>query len=305
MEDVVCNTTCLFLDNLYIGTDNGLILLDKDYNFLHTDLTSMLDGIRIRSIKKDSQNRLWICTYSDYGLICLDENGNYTSYSQKNGLYSNRIRTVYELSNGLIAVALTGGIDFLKDGNVYSSFTGENGISNMDALSICENKDAQEVYLGTDGDGLYILPATENPDDVIHLDLDDGLTSKVILQIKYDSFRDYYWIITSNSIAYMKDHEITTITNFPYANNFDIFFDTQNNIWVLSSNGIYVVNADELLENKENMVYTLYNADSGLPHVTTANSRNYLDDNGDLYIAGTTGVTKVNIFNEKEEHFLL
>ena len=298
MKDTVCNTTCLRGDNLYVGTDDGLLVMDKEYAFMETPLTKMLEGIRIRAIKKDSNGNLWICTYSDYGLVCLHPDDTFESYSTETGLYSNRVRTVYELQNGIIAVALTGGIDFIKDDKIYSSFTGDNGISNMDALTICEANDASEVYLGTDGDGLYILPANENPDDVIHFDLDDGLTSKVILQIKYDKFRDYYWIITSNSIAYMKDHEITTITNFPYANNFDIFFDTNNNVWVLSSNGIYVVNADELLENPKTLVYTLYNADSGMPHVTTANSRNDLEENGDLYIAGTTGVTKVNIYNE-------
>ena len=126
----------------------------------------------------------------------------------------------------------------------------------------------------------------------------DGLTSEVILRIKYDAYRDVYWLITSNSIAYMKDHVITTITNFPYANNFDIFFDTNDNVWVLSSNGIYVVNAEELMANGDTILYTLYNADSGLPHVATANSHNYMDEKGNLYIAGTTGITKVNIDDE-------
>ena len=75
-------------------------------------------------------------------------------------------------------------------------------------------------------------------------------------------------------------------------------------IWVLSSNGIYVTTADELIENEEiNPVF--YSRDNGLPCVTTANSYSDLTEDGVLYIAGTTGVAKVNIeepFEDVQEH---
>ena len=64
---------------------------------------------------------------------------------------------------------------------------------------------------------------------------------------------------------------------------------TNDNVWVLSSNGIYVVDAAELMANGDSILYPLYNSDSGLPHVATANSRNYIDEKGNLFIAGTTG----------------
>ena len=59
-----------------------------------------------------------------------------------------------------------------------------------------------------------------------------------------------YWLITSNSIAYMKDEKVTTLNKFPYSNNFDLCFDKNGRIWVLSSNGIYVVNREGLLSGK-------------------------------------------------------
>ncbi|MCR4797072.1 MAG: HD domain-containing protein [Lachnospiraceae bacterium] len=300
MEDTVTNTTCLYNNMLYIGTDNGLIILDTDYSILENDLTKMLSGLRIRSIKKDSKDNLWLCTYSDYGLICIQNDGTMQMYNKENGMLSDRPRTVSEMSNGIIAVALSGGVQFIKDGKINSTYTSEDGLSSTDALSICENATAKELYLGTDGDGLYILPETEDEKDIVHMGLADGLTSEVILRVKYDKYRDVYWMVTSNSIAYMKDRKITTITNFPYANNFDIFFDEHGNLWVLSSNGIYVVDAEEMMENPDNFLYTLYNSDSGLPHVATANSRSYIGEDGNLFIAGTTGITRVNINDELE-----
>lgn len=300
LDDTVTNTTCIYNQNLFVGTDNGLLVMDENYRLIDSPVSEILEGSRIRSLKKDSQNNLWICSYSDYGLVCLKEDGTYQYFNTDSGLLSNKVRTITELQNGILAIALVGGVQFLKDGQITSTFTSDDGLSAMDSLTICENPKDKELYLGTDGDGLYILPQSGNPQDVIQLGLDDGLSSKVILRIKYDKFRDIYWIITSNSIAYMKNQKITTIQNFPYANNFDIYFDTHNNIWVLSSNGIYVVDADELMADESDIIYTLYNSDSGLPHVTTANSRSYIEEDGTLYIAGTTGISKVNIYEDLE-----
>ena len=66
-------------------------------------------------------------------------------------------------------------------------------------------------------------------------------------------------------------------------------------VWILSSNGIYVVRRADLLADTENMDYTLFDTACGLPSVATANSYSELSEDGDLYIAGSTGVCKVNI----------
>ena len=79
--------------------------------------------------------------------------------------------------------------------------------------------------------------------------MDDGLSSEVVMRIKKDSKRNLFWIITSNSLAYMKDGKITTIKKFPYSNNFDMYENKDGKMWILSSNGIYVVSTDDLLEN--------------------------------------------------------
>jgi energy-coupling factor transport system substrate-specific component len=91
-----------------------------------------------------------------------------------------------------------------------------------------------------------------------------------------------------------KDYQVHTITKFPYSNNFDLYENKNGEMWVLSSNGIYVVTAEELIANGElNTVF--YNRNNGLPVVTTANSYSQLDSEGNLYIAGSSGVAKVNI----------
>ena len=135
---------------------------------------------------------------------------------------------------------------------------------------------------------------------IIHRGTDDGLHSDVIMRIKKDISKDIYWIVTSNSLAYMDaDYNITTIQKFPYSNNFDLYENSRGEMWILSSNGIYVEKCETLLENGEHSpIY--YGRDNGLSCITTSNSYSELTADGDLYISGTTGVAKVNIEKEFE-----
>ncbi|MCR5097467.1 MAG: HD domain-containing protein [Lachnospiraceae bacterium] len=299
LPEMVVNTTCIFNDRLYVGTDNGLLVLNNKLRKVPDPMTDLLAGIRIRSIKADSNGHMWICTYSDYGLICMNSDGSYTCFTaEKDGLASDKVRTCTELNDGSIAASASGCVAFIRDGNVISTFSQDHGLVNTEILTICENVAEDKLYLGSDGDGIYILDP--NSDEIGHLGHQEGLTSDVVLRIKHDPYRDVYWVITSNSIAYIKDGKITTVTGFPYANNFDIFFNEHGELWVLSSAGVFVVNADDMIANRD-IVYEQLDSESGLPYVTTANSRSYIDDAGMLYISGTAGITMVNINDRTDD----
>ncbi|MBE5997285.1 MAG: serine/threonine-protein phosphatase, partial [Lachnospiraceae bacterium] len=79
-----------------------------------------------------------------------------------------------------------------------------------------------------------------------------------------------------------------------YFNNFDLYENSSGEVWVLNSNGIYIAKSDDLVAN-ENIDPMRYSISDGLPCIATANSYSELTEEGDLYIAGTTGVAKVNI----------
>ena len=298
LERVVVNTTCIYQDDLYIGTDVGLQLLDEKYRQKTNVLTELLEGIRIRSIKADSVGRLWICTYgsdANLGLVCYYGDGTYKIYNEESGMVSSKIRTMTELSNGTIAVAGSGGVNLLRDDKVVATYNESHGISNTEILSIAEGENGS-IYFGSDGGGLYIIDENEQ---LKWLGMDDGLKSEIIMQLHKDPLRDVYWIITSNSISYLKDGEIHTLSNFPYSDNYDMQFDVNGGVWILSSNGIYFVNGDNLLKD-ENLVYSFYDTLCGLPSIATANSRNYISPDGTLYIAGISGVSSININTARE-----
>lgn len=291
LDSRVVNTTCINGGKLYLGTDSGLEILNTgDYSLMEDELTAYLAGVRIRCIKNDDMGRLWLCTHGDTGLVCYDpKDSSITSFNESNGLEANRVRTVLPRSDGSVAAATGNGVFIVDDGKITAHYGQENGIAVPEILTVEEDENGV-LYLGSDGDGIYVVDGNR----VSRMGVDDGLTSEVILRIKRDDERGLMWIITSNSIEYIKDGEVKAVSQFPYSNNYDIFFDDNGDAWVLSSNGIYIANVDDLIKN-ESIDYDFYNLRSGLPYMATGNSRDYLADDGTLYIAGTTGVCAVNI----------
>ena len=291
LDSRVVNSTCVNSGKLYLGTDSGLEILSAgDYSKIEDELTAYLEGVRIRCIKNDDMGRLWLCTHGDTGLVCYDpKDSSITSFNESNGLEANRVRTVLPRSDGSVAAATGNGVFIVDGGKITAHYGQENGIAVPEILTVEEDENGV-LYLGSDGDGIYVVDGNR----VSRMGVDDGLTSEVILRIKRDDERGLMWIITSNSIEYIKDGEVKAVSQFPYSNNYDIFFDDNGDAWVLSSNGIYIANVDDLIKN-ENIDYDFYNLRSGLPYMATGNSRDYLADDGMLYIAGTTGVCAVNI----------
>ena len=312
LEEAVVNTTARYNSFLLMGTDDGLIAVEggtkaqymvirKKYNIPKDmdpddthNLLNLLDGVRIRSIIRDSENILWISTYSNLGLLKYDD-GILTSFNKESdGLPSNKVRAVYECKDKTIYVACSDGLAVLDNKAGVKEVIGtDSGLGNPEVLTVTEGFNG-EIVMGTDGGGIYV----KKGNNIEGIGLKEGLSSMVVLRIKRDEKRNLYWIITSNSIAYMTaDFTVVTVKNFPYSNNFDMVENSKGEMWILASNGIYVVKVDELVDNEE-INPTYFSIFNGLTSVATANSYSELTEDGDLYIAGSTGVSKVNIERE-------
>lgn len=289
LEASVVNATCHHEENLYIGMDNGIQILSKTNTRVTNELTKFVGESRVRCLMEDNDKNLWVSVYSDdKGLVCYTKDGRIVSYTKKEGLPDNQIRSTTLGSDGSVLAATNGGLVIIKDGKIDRVIGKESGINNTVLLSAIEVDG--KYYMGTDGDGIYVM------DDmtITHLGREDGLTSDVILRIKEDKKRNVVWIITSNSIEYMKDGVIKEVKGFPYNNNYDIYFDSGENAWVLASNGFYVVKAQDMID-KESYEYLLYDIASGLPSMATVNAFSELDEDGMLYVAARSGVFTVNI----------
>ena len=305
ISDRVVNSTYMYDGKLFAATDNGLLIFDNDgpvsewpirkvtgtdgTDLGFTDLLQMLDGVRIRSIIPDSKGRMWICTWNRYGLLRYDE-GEITVFSAADGLFSDAIRTVYERRDGSILVANTGGVSVIEGDSITASYDESDSITNTEILSLAEGKNG-DIIIGSDGGGIFVV--SEN--GTRNINYRDGLTSGAIMRIKYDEDHHVYWIVTGDSLAYMnEEYEVTSLSNFPYPNNFDVYENSKGDLWILCSDGIYVAGIEDLLKNEKIEVFH-YGMSNGLPCIATANSYSELTEEGDLYIAGTTGIAKVNI----------
>ena len=308
LDERMCNAVCIRDDDIFIGTDNGLIVLDRSTHTVldeypiassvtaggvdleYTDLMELLDGARIRSILKDNEGRIWFSTWRRYGLLCLDGD-NLTAYTSNDGMPTEQVRMIREMSDGRIVAVVSGGLVIIKDGKVVKVYDEDDGLNNTELLC-AEVNDRGDILVGTDGGGIFLINASGG---IRSFTSAQGLESENVMRIKFDSYHGIYWIITGNSIAYMNEqYQIRTLKNFPFSNNFDLYQNEDGTMCVLSSNGIYFIPLDQMIMDEDTAALH-FAIEEGLPAITTANSYSYLDSDGTLYIPSTSCITVVNI----------
>lgn len=290
MPESVVNTVTEWNGKLYIGTDNGLTVIDQAKTKQYSDpLTQMLKDARIRCLMVDSKNHLWIGT-SNKGVLEIDEGGQVLTYDSSNGALGEKFRTMIETRNGEIVIAGDSGLTFVKNGEVYNTIGTGEGLTNPKVLTLYEQNDGC-ILAGTDGNGIAVI----DKDSVVETwERKDGLSSEVVLRIIPDSDGSGLFIVTGNGLCYAEGKTIKCLNNFPYYNNFDLVEGNNGELFVLSSAGIYVVDKDKLLEGDE-LDYVLLNKRKGLRIELTPNAWNYVDSESNLYLSGGTGVVSFNL----------
>jgi len=291
MDRRVVNAIVTWQGSCYIGTDKGLDVVDKTCRRqIHNDLTAALDGKRIRCMYVDEKDHLWVCTYGS-GLMEFAPDGESWLYNADNGSFGNRARIVTGLSDGTILAAGDTGISYIRDHQIQRTVRSENGLINSMILTITERSDGT-ILAGTDGDGIAVLKDGKVTD---LLTREDGLSSGVILRTVKDPKSEGVFIVTSNSLCYLEpEGGIRVLDKFPYFNNYDIWVKDEDTLFVMSSAGIYVVERDELVAGGD-MAWELLDARRGLGTSLTANSWNYYNGNGELFLPCDTGVYIIDV----------
>ncbi|MBR3019535.1 MAG: hypothetical protein IKH57_21065 [Clostridia bacterium] len=191
---------------------------------------------------RDSRGSLWISPWNGLGLIRCAE-GKITVFTPEDGMVSENCRTIYECEDGSILAVTRGGLSVIRDDRVAASYGLEEGLTVPELLTATEGFSG-EYIIGSDGGGIFIV----SPDGVTQIGTEDGLSSGVVMRLRRSREGDLIWIVTGNSLAYMTpDHRVTTIREFPYANNFDLYENSRGEMWVLSSDGIYVAPVEQLI----------------------------------------------------------
>lgn len=292
MEGAVVNAVTIWQDDLYVGTDNGLDIIDMGGNKeIENDLTEQLSDVRIRCLRVDSGDNLWISTYGK-GLNKVSPNGEITTYDSTDKKFGDWARVAIELSDGRIAASSDAGLGFFNNNNIEKIIKYDDGLSKTMILCLEELSDGR-LLCGTDGDGIAVI----NDGEITgHFTRNEGLSSEVILRIVEDPVEKGAYIVTSNGMCYMDRYDnIRLLNNFPYFNNYDVWPKEDGRLFVLSSAGVYVLNREELISGNSEPEYELLDSKRGLKASLTANSWDYMDEEGNLYLACDSGVFRVNI----------
>lgn len=290
-EEKVVNTVEKWRDRLYIGTDNGLDILDSEGTAIYDDpIQNAIGDVRIRCIDTDNDGGLWISTYGS-GLLHVSKNGKLSWYNAEKK-FSDWIRCTYAMDDGTVAVSTDIGVSFIKDGKVDSSISFGKDFLESKILCFLQMEDGR-LLIGSDGDGIAILK-----DGVMERKIKtaEGLSSNVILRMVKTKKDPGYIIVASNGLCYMSpEGDIRKLENFPYYNNYDIWETEDGTAFVLGSAGIYVVSEEDMVNDVENMTYELLDSKRGLLEAITANSWNCMDEMENLYISTDVGVYKLNL----------
>ncbi|MCR5410903.1 MAG: HD domain-containing protein, partial [Lachnospiraceae bacterium] len=198
---------------------------------------------------------------------------------------------VTELSDGTILAAGDTGISYIKDHKITRTIRNDDGPINSMILTLTELSDGT-VLAGTDGDGIAVLKDGKVTEMITR---ENGLSSDVILRTVKDPKSEGIFIVTSNGLCYLDvDGSVRILENFPYFNNYDIWVKDEDTLFIMSSAGIYVVDRDGLVSDKD-MGWELLDARRGLGTSLTANSWNYYNGKGELFLPCDTGVYVIDV----------
>lgn len=292
LEGRVANAVTEYQGMVYCGTDQGLDIIDPvTWESVENELTEYVGEERVRCLQVDSSNRLWVCCYGEPGLLCYEDDGRIRSYSeQKDQTAGDRFRCLLELEDGTMVAGSSEGLTFIRENQVTGTLTGQDGLPTTQILCLTAGEDGT-IYAGSDGSGIYVIK--EGRLERI-LTEEDGLSSLIILRMT--PFQGGWFVITSNSLSYMKGDTIRRIEQFPYFNNYDIRIYGEM-AWILSSRGIFAAEAENLL-GEEELKYRLYDTRNGLLDSITANAWVHIDEDACLYFCTNKGVEKFNLLSE-------
>ncbi len=287
ISDIAINAVTKADGNIYAAHDNGISIVDGGGNAIQNGLTQMLDGIRIRHIMTDSSGDVWISTYSDFGLVKYEpESGDITTYNTENGLISNRVRMVIQLSDGSYAVATQEGVNIIKDGEAYESYESKDGLTVSAILCLAQDKDGT-LYMGSDGGGIYALKDGK----ITNYGFEQKLEEGVVLRMIPEEDGDGYFVSAGSNLYYWDKKEFRKLENFlKGAGSIFDFVDRGGKLWLLQNNGLIALDKQQLLSG-ETAKSSVYSFDSGLTGSLNANTWNYTDEDGKLYISTRHGIS--------------
>ena len=288
LGDYFVNAVAKSGDRFYIGTDTGVLVFDEDWRQLDTELSEVIQGFRVRNVTVDGEGRVWMATYSAHGAACFDPaTGTITDFGEAQGLNSETIRVVYPLSDGRMLVGSQLGVNLIENGVVTESYGAGDGMENTSVL--CAMELGGRIFVGTDGSGIYEI--TKN--GLVHFGADEGLTQGVVLRMQPDSDGNgCFYVCAGDKLFYYENGGFRALTGMEHGSgSLYSVYDVNGRIWLLQNGGVFAADKASVLAGEE--TYTAqYGVKCGMTGTLSANTWNWIDSDGAIYMPTRSGVSK-------------
>lgn len=182
--------------NIWIGNyQKGLNRINEDGIITHHVLGESFNVNNIHALYTASNGQLWIGSYG--GLFKYSEEESHrVFFTTQNGLAGNKIRYITEAQDGSLWIGtLDGGVSRFN-GDTFTNYTVDEGLSSNNIRSIYIDKDDQNViWVGTENNGLNRIKNGE----ITSIGIEDGLPNYNIHWISEDD-AGRLWMSSNNGI---------------------------------------------------------------------------------------------------------
>lgn len=277
------NIQCIFKDNtgnIWVGTEKGLALYKPETEtFIRLGEKEPALSHRIYDIQQFNENELWIATeFGGIAIINLSKSLFNTAEEiqfiqagdNEYNLNNSTVRCLFQDSHQNIwAGTWGGGVNFLSSNTAlfksfsYSSYSSGSSLNAPIASAVCLDKQ-NYLWVGTDGGGINVLKDGQRI--ATYTEQTNNLSGNSIQTALCDKQGNLWFGIFYGGIIFYDTHKKTFQQVFPkeYANQDvrSLYEDTEGNIWVGTSDGVFQINRDSkiILQHKhvpDNLVRTV------------------------------------------------
>ena len=290
--------------HIWVGTDNGLVELDKDLNIVKSYQDAIEDS-DVYNVYDDSKGNIWVCTL-DNGLfkINLDDKSveNYKNNNSKISIPSNNVRDIISDSEGKLWIATDKGLctfDYEREEFITYNKKSYQSNSLIDDEIFCLLKDSSGlIWIGT-----YSGISRFNPNsNFTHFKLDpyeDNSISGNVIHGIYEDDDKTLWIGTNESGVNVINGESIKHLNKENSNIVsDLIEDItgfKNYIFIGTNEGLSVLVKND--KTAKNYTITNYTTKDGLPSNKIRSL--FIDSKGYLWIGTNKGLAILDTNNNK------
>ena len=290
--------------HIWVGTDNGLVELDKDLNIVKSYHDTIGDS-DVYNVYDDSKGNIWVCTL-DNGLfkINLDDKSveNYKNNNSKRSIPSNNVRDIISDSEGKLWIATDKGLctfDYEREEFITYNKKLYQSNSLIDDEIFCLLKDSSGlIWIGT-----YSGISRFNPNsNFTHFKLDpyeDNSISGNVIHGIYEDDDKTLWIGTNKSGVNIINGESIKHLNKENSNIVsDLIEDItgfKNYIFIGTNEGLSVLVKND--KTAKNYTITNYTTKDGLPSNKIRSL--FIDSKGYLWIGTNKGLAILDTNNNK------